>query len=84
MSLTSLFWPPSPTTSRLHGKEISRDLIGRLHARDLIATGPRSPRRGAPYTFVTTEKFLVAFDLQSLRDLPDREQLDDAGVGGSQ
>ncbi|MDF1671351.1 MAG: SMC-Scp complex subunit ScpB [Roseovarius sp.] len=64
----------------IFGKEISRDLIGRLHARDLIATGPRSPRRGAPYTFVTTEKFLVAFDLQSLRDLPDREQLDDAGV----
>lgn len=63
------------------GKEISRDLIGRLYARDLIATGPRSPRRGAPYTFVTTEKFLVAFDLQSLRDLPDREQLEDAGVG---
>lgn len=65
----------------IFGKEISRDLIGRLHARDLIATGPRSPRRGAPYTFVTTEKFLVAFNLQSLRDLPDREQLDDAGVG---
>lgn len=65
----------------IFGKEISRDLIGRLHARDLITTGPRSPRRGAPYTFVTTEKFLVAFDLQSLRDLPDREQLDDAGVG---
>jgi segregation and condensation protein B len=35
-------------------KEISRDLIGRLHAWDLIATGPRCPRRGAPYTFVTT------------------------------
>ena len=66
----------------IFGKEISRDLIGRLHARDLIATGPRSPRRGAPYTFVTTEKFLAAFDLQSLRDLPDREQLEDAGVGG--
>ncbi|MGB7286327.1 MAG: SMC-Scp complex subunit ScpB [Salaquimonas sp.] len=65
----------------IFGKEISRDLIGRLHARELIATGPRSPRRGAPYTFVTTEKFLVAFDLESLRDLPDREQLDDAGVG---
>jgi segregation and condensation protein B len=68
----------------IFGKEISRDLVGRLHARDLIATGPRSPRRGAPYTFVTTEKFLVTFDLQSLRDLPDREQLDDAGMGGSQ
>lgn len=64
----------------IFGKEISRDLIGRLHARELIATGPRSPRPGAPYTFVTTEQFLVAFDLESLRDLPDREQLDDAGV----
>ena len=64
----------------IFGKEISRDLIGRLHARDLIGTGPRSPRRGAPYTFVTTEQFLIAFGLESLRDLPDREQLDDAGL----
>jgi segregation and condensation protein B len=64
----------------IFGKEISRDLIGRLHARNLIATGPRSPRRGAPYTFVTTEEFLVAFGLETLRDLPDREQLEDAGL----
>tara|TARA_R110000850_G_scaffold80785_3_gene173382 strand:- start:18071 stop:18685 length:615 start_codon:yes stop_codon:yes gene_type:complete len=66
----------------IFGKEISRDLIGRLHARSLIGTGPRSPRRGAPYTFVTTEQFLVAFGLESLGDLPDREQLVDAGVVG--
>ncbi|QIE47950.1 SMC-Scp complex subunit ScpB (plasmid) [Pseudohalocynthiibacter aestuariivivens] len=66
----------------IFGKEISRDLIGRLHARDLIGTGPRSPRRGAPYTFVTTEQFLVAFGLESLRDLPDRELLEDAGFQG--
>ena len=64
----------------IFGKEISRDLIGRLHARGLIGTGPRSPRRGAPYTYVTTEQFLVAFDLKSLQDLPDREQLTDAGL----
>lgn len=64
----------------IFGKEISRDLIGRLHARDLITTGPRAPRRGAPYTFVTTEQFLVAFGLESLRDLPDREQLEDDGL----
>lgn len=64
----------------IFGKEINRDLIGRLHARGLIGTGPRSPRRGAPYTYVTTEQFLVAFDLDSLQDLPDREQLEDAGV----
>jgi len=66
----------------IFGKEISRDLIGRLHARNLIGTGPRSPRRGTPYTYVTTEKFLVTFDLETLQDLPDREQLEDAGLAG--
>lgn len=64
----------------IFGKDISRDLIGRLAARALIATGPREPRRGAPYTFVTTETFLAAFGLESLRDLPDPEQLADAGL----
>ena len=66
--------------AEIFGKDISRDLIGRLHARTLIATGPRAPRRGAPYTFVTTDQFLVAFDLTSLHDLPDREQIEDAGI----
>lgn len=64
----------------IFGNDISRDLIGRLAERDLIATGPREPRRGAPYTFVTTETFLAAFGLESLRDLPDPEQLADAGL----
>lgn len=64
----------------IFGKEVSRALIGRLHARGLIGAGPRSPRRGAPYTFVTTGQFLVAFGLKSLRDLPDREQFGDAGL----
>lgn len=64
----------------IFGREISRDLIGRLRDRDLIAPGPRSPRPGAPYTFVTTEGFLAAFDLASLRDLPDPEMRDDAGL----
>ncbi|MBU2867453.1 SMC-Scp complex subunit ScpB [Pacificibacter marinus] len=64
----------------IFAKDISRDLIGRLHARGLIGTGPRSPRRGAPYTFVTTEEFLVLFGLETLCDLPDREQMQDAGL----
>ena len=64
----------------IFGKEISRDLIGRLSDRDMITTGPREPRRGAPYTFITTETFLAGFGLGSLRDLPDPEQLADAGL----
>ncbi|SFD34139.1 SMC-Scp complex subunit ScpB [Tropicimonas isoalkanivorans] len=68
----------------IFGKEISRDLIGRLHARGLIGAGPRSPRRGAPYTYVTTDQFLMAFDLETLQDLPDGEQLEDVGFINSQ
>jgi len=64
----------------IFGKEISRDLIGRLAERGMIGTGPREPRRGAPYTFVTTDAFLAAFGLETLRDLPDPEQMQDAGL----
>ena len=55
----------------IFGKEVSRDLLARLRVKDLIASGPRAPRPGAPHTFVTTATFLVAFDLQTLRDLPE-------------
>ncbi|WP_282026291.1 SMC-Scp complex subunit ScpB [Limimaricola cinnabarinus] len=67
---------------KIFGHDISRELIGRLAARDLIAPGPRAPRRGAPYTYVTTPGFLAAFGLADLRDLPDAEQLRDAGLTG--
>lgn len=57
----------------IFGKEISRDLIGRLSERALISTGPREPRRGAPHTFVTTDGFLAAFGLETLLDFTDQE-----------
>ena len=53
-----------------------------MQGQGLIGTGPSAPRRGAPYTFVTTEQFLVVFDLQTLADLPEQEQLADAGLEG--
>lgn len=62
------------------GKEIGRDLIGHLRGAGLIASGPRSPTPGAPYTYVTTKKFLLEFGLDTLRDLPDFEALEDAGL----
>lgn len=43
--------------SSFFGKEISRDLIGHLRGAGLIASGPRSPTPGAPYTYVTTRVF---------------------------
>jgi len=66
--------------SSFFGKEISRDLIGNQRGAKLIASGPRSPTPGAPYTYVTTKEFLLEFGLDTLRELPDFEALEDAGL----
>lgn len=65
------------------GREVSRDVIGALRDKDMIAAGPRSPTPGAPFTYVTTKAFLSHFGLDTLRDLPDLEAMEDAGLLGS-
>ncbi|WP_147182409.1 SMC-Scp complex subunit ScpB, partial [Ciceribacter naphthalenivorans] len=66
--------------SNMFGKEISRDTIAGLRDAGFLSSGPRSPTPGAPYTYVTTKHFLSAFGLETLRDLPDLEGLEDAGL----
>ena len=66
--------------SGVFGRDISGDTIGHLRSSGMIRNGPRSPRAGAPYTYVTTLEFLGQFGLESLRDLPDRDALEDAGL----
>jgi segregation and condensation protein B len=66
--------------SKIFGKEISRDTIGALRCDGFIGAGPRSPQPGAPYTYVTTMEFLSAFGFDSLRQLPDMEMLEEAGL----
>nr|WP_314095293.1 SMC-Scp complex subunit ScpB [uncultured Shinella sp.] len=66
--------------SKIFGKEVSRDTIANLRNANVLASGPRSPTPGAPYTYVTTKQFLTAFGMQTLRDLPDIEALEDAGL----
>jgi segregation and condensation protein B len=41
---------------------------------------PRSPQPGAPYTYVTTKEFLSHLGFDTLRDLPDMEQREEAGL----
>lgn len=62
--------------SKIFGREVSRDVIGSLRGAGFIATGPRSPTPGAPYTYVTSKHFLSAFGMETLRDLPDIEALE--------
>ena len=68
--------------SQFFGREISRDAIASLRGEGFIAAGPRSPTPGAPYAYVTTPGFLAQFGFESLRDLPDIETLEDAGLLG--
>lgn len=63
--------------AEIFGHEISRDVLNRLRSMKLITNGPKSPRPGAPHTFVTTPIFLATFDLQSLRELPELDDLMD-------
>ena len=65
---------------KVFGKEMSRDSVAALKRAGVITAGPRSPEPGAPYTYVTTDTFLSVFGLASLRDLPDLEKLEDAGL----
>ncbi|MGX5806182.1 SMC-Scp complex subunit ScpB [Bradyrhizobium sp. Arg314] len=66
--------------SNMFGKEASRDTIASLRDAGFLGSGPRSPTPGAPYTYVTTKHFLSAFGLETLRELPDLERLEDAGL----
>ena len=68
--------------SQFLGREVSRDSIAALRAEGMIAAGPRSPTPGAPFAYVTTPGFLSHFRFESLRDLPDIEKLEDAGLLG--
>ena len=87
MVLVSVAYHQPATRARISdilGHEVSRDLIGALREKNMIGTGPRSPVPGAPYTYVTTKRFLEHFGLESLRDLPDIEALEDAGLMGTE
>lgn len=65
------------------GAPVSRDTIAAaIRADGFIASGPRAPHPGAPYTYVTTPAFLSTFGFDTLRDLPDIEALEDAGLLG--
>jgi chromosome segregation and condensation protein ScpB len=83
LAVTAIAYLQSATRaeiSRLAGKEISRDVIGRLKRLDLIDGTLRAPEPGAPFAYVTTKKFLEVFGLATLRDLPDIERLEDEGL----
>src|SRR3546814_18776381 len=65
---------------RVDGRQIDRDLIGRLRRLGLIANGPRSPEAGAQILYGTPPAFLKQFGLESLDQLPERDTAAAAGL----
>jgi len=85
LALTTIayFQPITRTQiSDVLGKTVSRDVIAFLRSVKLVAAGPRSPQPGAPLTYVTTGEFLAHAGLDSLRNLPDLDRLEEAGLLG--
>jgi segregation and condensation protein B len=85
LALTAIayFQPITRTQiAEVFGKSVSRDVIAFLRSVKLVAAGPRSPQPGAPLTYITTGEFLVHAGLDSLRDLPDLDRLEEAGLLG--
>jgi segregation and condensation protein B len=76
------YLPPATRAeiSRMAGRTVSRDVIGRSKRLGLVDGAMRAPEPGAPFAYVTTRKFLEAFGLVSLRDLPDLDRLEGEGL----
>ena len=47
-----------------------------------ISLGPRREAPGRPVTFITTNSFLDYFGLQTVRDMPNFDELNEAGLLG--
>jgi hypothetical protein len=65
--------------SKMFGKEVSRDTIAALRVSGFIASGPRSPTPGAPYTHVPLHISPPHSEWRRC-DLPNVEALEDAGL----
>lgn len=65
---------------QIRGVSISKGTFELLVAENLIKPGKRREVVGRPSTWVTTAQFLDTFGLESLKDLPNLQELKEAGL----
>ena len=65
---------------QIRGVTISKSTFEILVAENLIKPGKRRDVPGRPLTWITTQNFLDAFGLESLKQLPNLQELKDAGL----
>lgn len=69
-----------PEIERIRGVTVARAILDLLLWSEWIRPGPRRQTPGNPLTFLATNKFLQQFDLKSFDDLPDIQELREAGI----
>ncbi len=65
---------------QIRGVSISKSTFEILVAENLIKPGKRRDVPGRPLTWVTTQNFLDAFGLENLKQLPNLQELKEAGL----
>lgn len=65
---------------QIRGVSISKSTFEILVAENLIKPGKRRDIPGRPLTWITTQNFLDTFGLESLKQLPNLQELRDAGL----
>lgn len=65
---------------QIRGVNISKSTFEILVAENLIKPGKRRDVPGRPLTWITTQQFLDTFGLENLKQLPNLQELKDAGL----
>lgn len=65
---------------QVRGVSISKSTFEILVAENLIKPGKRRDIAGRPLTWITTQNFLDTFSLESLKELPNLQELKEAGL----
>ena len=66
----------------IRGVSLYKGLLDSLLQTEWITLGPRRNAPGRPVTFITTNDFLDYFGLQAVKDMPNFQELNEAGLVG--
>jgi segregation and condensation protein B len=81
LAVIALFQPVTRSEiERVRGVSLSPGTLEVLIYAGFVRLGPRRSSPGNPMTFLTTEHFLLHFNISSLEALPEREEMASAGL----
>lgn len=69
-----------PEIEQIRGVSIGKNVFEFLMSENLIKPGKRREVPGRPLTWITTQHFLDTFGLESLKELPNLQELKDTGL----